>query len=264
MNRTISVVIPTFNESKGITALISYLRKSSPGIDHEIIVVDGGSTDGTIEKVLQTNCTLIESTRKGRGVQLNEGAAAAQGDVLVFIHADSRPPANYLYYILQALENDFDAGCFRLKFDSNNWFLKANAWFTRFNINAVRFGDQGLFVTREQFEKNGGYRNDHIVMEDQEIVRRLRRHGARFKVLPHSMLTSARKYDKNGAVYLQYIFFLVWLNYYRGRSQEELIRLYKKRIKDSKIKLEDAQPIRSVIDDICEKPSARKGENSPG
>lgn len=246
MRNKISVIIPTFNEGDHISNLISEIKRQSIGLDYEIIIADGGSTDNTIQSVLFSKATLIKSPRKGRGAQLNAGAEAATGDVLFFMHADSKPPATFLHHVLSAVNSGYDAGCFRLRFDSNHWFLKANAWFTRFNIDAVRFGDQGLFVTRELFDKTGGYRNDHIVMEDQEMVIRLKKFGARFKVLKDAMTTSARKYEENGPVKLQYHFFIIWWNYYRGRSQEELVRLYKKRILDNKIEEKDAAPVRDV------------------
>ncbi|WP_417612224.1 TIGR04283 family arsenosugar biosynthesis glycosyltransferase [Owenweeksia hongkongensis] len=242
MHNKISVIIPTYNEGDHIANLISEIKRHSVGLDCEIIVADGGSIDETAESVLTTTATLVRSSKKGRGAQLNAGAEKATGNILFFLHADSQPPEKFLHDVLEAVKSGHNAGCFRLKFDSNHWFLKANAWFTRFNVNAVRFGDQGLFVTRELFDKTGGYRSDYILLEDQEMVIRLKKFGAQFKVLKKSMTTSARKYLENGVISLQLNFFIIWWNYYLGKSQAELVKIYKKRILDTKIQEEDATP----------------------
>jgi hypothetical protein len=122
-----------------------------------------------------------------------------------------------------AIRQGYGSGCYRLAFDQPHWFLRANCWFTRFNLNAVRFGDQSLFVKREIFEKAGQFREDLVVMEDQEIIGRIRRH-TRFKVFPRSVTTSARKYRENGIYKLQGVFFLIYFMYQLGFSQEQLVR----------------------------------------
>jgi len=255
MQHKISVVIPTYNEGAHIARLIEDIHHKSAGLTYEIIVADGGSTDTTVEAVSQCDAILVHAHTKGRGAQLNAGAKAAHGNLLFFMHADSQPPENFLQDVVKAVEAGYTAGCFRLKFDSNNWFIRANAWFTRFNIDAVRFGDQGLFVTRKMFDKAGGYRDDHLLMEDQEIVLRLKKHKARFKVLKKSMITSARKYEENGALNLQYHFFIIWWNYYRGKSQDELVRIYNKRILDQKMD-EPNDAIKELQPNLQPEPSA--------
>ncbi|MEO7801963.1 MAG: hypothetical protein ABIR81_08190, partial [Ginsengibacter sp.] len=137
-------------------------------------------------------------------------------------------------HILDAYQKDVDSGCFRLGFDYDHWFLKANAWFTRFNVNAVRFGDQSLFVTKEVFEKSGGFKEDLLMMEDQEIIHRLKHHG-RFKVLNKVVITSARKYLDNGVFRMQGIFFRIWAMYYLGYSQEQMLNVHKRLIRKPKL-----------------------------
>jgi len=260
----ISVIIPTFNESASIADLISLVRTQSLGVEVEIIVVDGGSTDATAEIVKHSKATFLRSPQKGRSAQLNYGAAHSSYPHLFFLHADSKPPALFLWEALQALQHKAAAGCFRLQFDDDHWFLKANAWFTRFNINAFRFGDQGLFIKREAFEKVGGYREDLIVLEDQDIVLRLAKKGISMTVLPGKMLTSARKYRDNGVFYLQWVFFLIWLKFRMGKSQEHLISFYKKKILDHKIAVNDARKVREVANDFHQEPRKGKSKNAPG
>ncbi len=264
MTPQISIIIPTFNEGEIISELISRIKTSTIGVAYEIIVADGGSSDQTIQQALISRVKVVRCPQKGRGVQLNYGARQASGQILFFLHADSVPPKNLLHHILKAREKGYDAGCFRLKFSQANLFLRANAWLTRFDVNAFRFGDQGLFVTREFFQKSGGYRNDMLVLEDQEMVVRLRRLGARFYIMPDYITTSSRKYHENGAVRLQFTFLLVWINYKRGKSQQELVQLYKKRIKDNRIYESDAQSLTTIVDDIYQKPGAGESENTAG
>ncbi len=144
--------------------------------------MDGGSTDATVAEATAAGAMVLISSRKGRAAQMNAGAAMAKADILYFLHADSVPPETFVNDILNTVAQGFISGCYRLQFDYRHWFLQANAWFTRFDVNAVRFGDQSLFVTKAVFLKTGGFNEGHIVMEDQEIIRRIRRYG-RFKIM---------------------------------------------------------------------------------
>ncbi len=231
----ISIVIPTYNEAEGIAPLVRYLREAAgPGEPCEIVVADGGSTDDTRQRAARAGATVLRSPRKGRGAQMNAGAAAAKGDILYFLHADSYPPAGFARDIAKAVRAGYGSGCYRLSFDQPHWFLRVNCWFTRFNVNAVRFGDQSLFVRREVFEKAGRFREDLVVMEDQEIIGRIRRH-TRFKVLPRSVTTSARKYLENGIYRLQGVFFVIYFMYQLGFSQQQLVRAYRRLIRQDKV-----------------------------
>jgi rSAM/selenodomain-associated transferase 2 len=231
---SISVIIPVLNEENILPSLLTYLR-SIPSQEYliEIIIVDGGSTDKSIEIANQQNATVVRSP-KGRARQMNVGAKAAKGNILYFLHADSHPPQDIWFLIAATTDRNVDAGCLRLKFDTNSWFLKANAWFTRLNINAIRFGDQSLFVKREVFEAVGGFDESHVVLEDQEIVKRISRKFT-FKVLPAYVTTSDRKYKENGNLRLQSIFFLICILYNLGASQNRLVRVYKKLVRKPNI-----------------------------
>ena len=165
---------------------------------------------------------------------MNKGASVAKHDLLYFLHADSIPPNNFTTQILRAYKNGAKSGCFRLAFDYEHWFLKANAWFTRFNVNAVRFGDQSLFVTKNIFQKSGGFREDLLMMEDQEIIHRIKKYG-RFKVMNDYVTTSARKYLDNGIYRLQAIFFRIWFLYYLHYPQERLLKLHRKLVRKYKL-----------------------------
>lgn len=234
MPASISIIIPTYNEAGGIQELARYLSTAGKGPVPEIIVSDGGSTDGTPELAKAAGAKVIQSPEKGRAAQMNAGATMATGDILYFLHADTFPPADFKEAVLSSCAAGDSAGCFRLRFDEDHWFLKVNAWFTRFDIDSIRFGDQSLFIRKSDFERIGGFRKDHVVMEDQEIVRRIKK-MTRFRVLPTAVVTSAQKYRENGFFRLQFIFSAIWLLYYMGLPQHKLVNIYNRLIKKSKL-----------------------------
>lgn len=166
---------------------------------------------------------------------MNAGATVATGDILYFLHADTFPPASYRTAIRQVCSSGYGAGCCRLQFDHEHWFLKANAWFTQFDMDSLRFGDQSLFIEKPIFQKIGGFKDSLLIMEDQEIISRIRK-VTRFKIIPLPVTTSAKKYLENGIYRLQFIFLVIWLLYYFKVPQHKLVNLYNRLIKISKLK----------------------------
>lgn len=225
----ISVIIPAYNEEKQIGTAIGGLRENDlEGLVQEIIVADGGSSDNTVSVARAEGARIIPAP-KGRAKQMNAAAAAATAPVLYFLHADSIPPRGFSTAVANAYRKGIASGCFRLAFDHDHWFLKANSWFTRFDVNAVRFGDQSLFATSAAFQKSGGFREDLLMMEDQEIIHRLKEQGP-FQVMDAAVITSARKYLDNGVYRMQGIFYMIWLLYYLGCPQNYLLKLHRKLI----------------------------------
>jgi rSAM/selenodomain-associated transferase 2 len=231
----ISIIIPTYNESEQIRKTIGNLKLLDKNNQvKEILIVDGGSTDNSIQIASAAGAETMTAPRRGRAAQMNFAASVATCDVLYFLHADTIPPPGFVEDILSSVEKGFVAGCYRLSFDLDHWFLKANCWFTRFDINAVRFGDQSLFVTKPVFDAIGGFSEDLYIMEDQEIIGRIKRQG-RFKVMQNDVITSARKYRENGVYRMQLFFFRIWLLYYLGYSQKSLLLLYRKLLRNHKL-----------------------------
>jgi len=231
----ISIIIPTYNEAEHIGGTLLYLVQSS-NADYveEIIVADGGSIDNTVQIATASGAKTIRSKQKGRAAQMNAGAAIATGQVLYFLHADTIPPLRYAALIMKAINGGHKSGCFRLRFDYKHWFLKANCWFTRFNINQFRFGDQSLFTDAAIFKQTGGFNENLIVMEDQEIIKRISRQ-CRFYVLPEAVTTSARKYLLNGIYKTQAVYYLIYIMYQLGFSQQKLVSTYKAFITQNKL-----------------------------
>ncbi len=229
----ISIVIPTLNEDASIVDLLKYLKEKSGDQEYEIIVSDGGSTDRTVALVVQENVRVIQSD-KGRAKQMNAGAEVAKGNILYFLHADTFPPPNFIQEIEEAYSKKTLAGCFRLQFDNSTPLLRFYAWFTKFDIDLFRFGDQSLFVDSQIFKKVGGFDEELIVMEDQELVKTLKKQVG-FKVLKNRVTTSSRKYFQVGVIKLQIVFAIILIMYYLGVSQEKLVKFYKGRTKPGNV-----------------------------
>jgi rSAM/selenodomain-associated transferase 2 len=227
-----SVIIPVLNEAMGIGPLLERLIALSDLMDTaELIVVDGGSRDET--------CTIaarfpirLHHTSAGRSLQMNAGARIAETDHLFFLHADSTPPASFTADILQLINTKCVGGCYRLAFDHPHPILHSYAWFTRFDVQAFRYGDQGLYVPAKIFTSIGGFNQDYIVMEDNDIVARLRKWQIKnqsyreFIILEKTMVTSARRYLDNGILKLQLVFAAIYILHQCGIPHDELKRFY--------------------------------------
>ncbi len=226
MNKKISIIIPVLNEERQVGDLIQYLIKFGADYISEIIISDGGSTDQTVKIAQELGVIVLKAPGKGRALQMNAGAEIASSQILYFLHADTLPPPNFCLEIIEAIQKGADAGSFTLRFDTPNTVLKLYSLFTHLPFTAVRFGDQSLFVKRSLFKLVGGFRNDLIVMEDQQIVRDLKRKGE-FVLVKKPVITSARKYRSIGALKLQFIFTVIWAGYYLGAHQNTLQHIYK-------------------------------------
>jgi rSAM/selenodomain-associated transferase 2 len=190
----ISVIIPTLNEAASLGATLDRVRQALPGA--EVIVADGGSTDGTAG-LARARSALVVTGAQGRGRQLTVGAEAAHGQILLFLHADTRLPADAAAVLRRAFADARTRiGTFRLRFDEENWFLSACAWFTRFDSVFTRFGDQGIAVQRDFYAQLGGFR-DWPLFEDVDLLCRARR-LTRIVSFSACVTTSARRFRRGG------------------------------------------------------------------
>ena len=225
----ISIIVPVLNEAHLIEPLLDSINKAAySGNGFELLFVDGGSTDNTVNTIREYGGEVVHS-EKGRARQMNRGVSEARGDIYYFLHADTLPAKGFDKAIRNAVTSGQDAGCFRMKFDSTSWFLGFLSWFTRFNYWLSRGGDQSLSVSRERFEDLKGFNEDYIIYEDLELIGRLYQQG-RFTVLPAYVLTSARKYEKVGKLKLQYHFAVIHFKHYMGNSPEALYQYYERHI----------------------------------
>ena len=160
---------------------------------------------------------------------MNAGADIAQGAILYFLHADSFPPEHYDTFIYDEILKNNLAGCFRMRFVSNHWWLRLASWLTQFSWRACRGGDQSQFITKELFEEIGGFNEAFIVYEDNDLINKLYARDE-FVVINKKLTTSARRYKKNGTWKLQYHFWAIYVKKWFGASAEELYDYYKRKI----------------------------------
>jgi len=221
----ISVIIPTLNEEKSLLTLLPFLQAHGGDQVCEVMVCDAGSSDQTKKVSEQFGAIFLACKLKGRPFQMNEGAVYAKGNVLYFLHADTIPPASFSEDILIHLNQGFEAGCYRYRFDSDRAILKRQARLTRYPFLIFRGGDQSLYITKSLFDTINGFDPYYFVMEDYDIIRRLRKH-TRFKIIPKEAVVSARKYDQNSYLRVNFANVVVFSLYYLGISPKKLLRLY--------------------------------------
>lgn len=221
----LSVVVPALDEAANLARLLPDLQRAWPDI--EIIVVDGGSRDGTPDVVRgQAGVRLLEGAR-GRARQMNAGARQAGGDVLLFLHADTRLPDGAPGAIAAALADPaVVGGRFDVCFDSRRRVLGVVAWFmnARSRATSICTGDQAIFVRRAAFEAVGGY-PDIALMEDIELCRRLKTRG-RLAALRARVTTSARKWEREGPLRTIGLMWTLRLLYFCGVAPARLHRWY--------------------------------------
>ncbi|WP_298530680.1 glycosyltransferase family 2 protein [uncultured Algibacter sp.] len=261
MRHTISIIIPVLNEEAHIGRLLEHLLANSLSKNvSEIIVVDGGSRDQTLSiidsfssvhnssskrafhfidsrvknkettssKNLKTNIISLNS-KKGRAKQMNWGAKHAKGDILYFLHADSFPPKRFDQLIINEIERGNEAGCFRMQFNSNHWWLKLASWFTQFNWRPCRGGDQSQFISKTLFETISGFDENYFIYEDNILINHLYARK-QYVVINKKIKTSARMYEKHGIWRVQFFYWCIYIKKWLGADANKLHCYYNKYI----------------------------------
>jgi rSAM/selenodomain-associated transferase 2 len=228
--RSISVIIPVFGESAIINQTVRQVRASALGREVEIVVADGGQGHATLAALTEPGVIGVRCP-PGRGVQMNAGAAVAKAEVLLFLHADTKLPKGWP----MALDRVFDttgssvrAGAFSLSVDSPRISLAVVAWFAnlRSRTERVPYGDQAPFMDAALFRELGGFAPIPI-MEDVDLFRRLKRLGEPVTILKERVLTSPRRWDKDGVVRRTLGNWRLRLRYALGAAPEDLARSYR-------------------------------------
>jgi rSAM/selenodomain-associated transferase 2 len=219
----ISIIVPTLNEQGQLPTTLAHVPLAA---GDELIVVDGGSSDGTVAVARQfTSCVL--SSPPGRACQMNLGAAHACGHILLFLHADTLLPPGGLEAIRAAMQSPRTVGgAFRLALVPATPALRAIAWGAniRTRLGRLPYGDQALFVRRALFEELGGYA-DVPFLEDVKLVQALRRKGP-LTVVPQAVQTSGRRWQRDGVLYTTVRNNILMTLYFCGVSPGTLKRWY--------------------------------------
>jgi len=227
---SISVIVPVYNEEEHIRETLNWLRTR----DVEIIVADGGSTDGTAAVCSEAGVKVVHS-EPGRAVQMNTGAAAATGNVFLFLHADTRLPDGFADGLRDAVAQNAAGGAFLFGTDMKTPSMRIieNAVHFRSIRLGIVFGDQAIFATREAFFRAGTY-PEQPIMEDLELWKRLGRVGRR-TIIPLSVTTSARKWRENGVWRTVLLHQAVMWLYLLGVSPERLGGWYRRKTGGNKV-----------------------------
>ncbi|MEH2211718.1 TIGR04283 family arsenosugar biosynthesis glycosyltransferase [Nostoc sp.] len=219
----ISIIIPAINEARNIKKAIATTQGN---INIEVIVIDGGSSDDTVAIAQSLNVKVISSS-PGRAVQMNAGAVAASGEILLFLHADTRLPTGFDEMIRTALQQPgIVAGAFKLRIDASLLSLRWVEWGVnvRSHFYQMPYGDQAIFLTKEIFQQIGGF-PELPIMEDFELMRRLKRIG-RVVIIPTPVVTSARRWLQKGVLKTTLLNQIVIIAYLLGVSPERICSWY--------------------------------------
>ncbi len=223
MSQKISIIIPVLNEAKILEKTLSELQSALGA--HELIVVDGGSTDGSVHIAEKYGKVIV--SEPGRAKQLNTGAAAAAGDILIFLHADIWLEPGALAAVATALTSGHVGGGFQQKIDGGHFLYRAieTAGNMRGKYLKVFYGDSGIFLRRVDFEKIGGF-PEIPILEEMEFSKKLRQLGQTTLVTPHIHI-SARRWETKGIVRTTLNNWLITFLYFLKFSPAQLTKLYR-------------------------------------
>jgi len=237
----LSIVIPVLNEAATLERLLPYLGAVCP--EAEVIVADGGSSDGSAAVPPRFPGVRLVMSRRGRACQMNVGASAATGDVLLFLHADTRLPAGASAAIGEALQDPrVVGGRFDVRLASERLLLRVVGGMMNFRsrLTGISTGDQAIFVRRDVFEAMGGYAEIPL-MEDVEFTGRMKRRG-RLAALRLRVTTSARKWEREGILRTILLMWTLRFLYFVGVSPARLHRWYYPKLHPAVVTAESPPP----------------------
>lgn len=221
----LSIIIPTLNEGENIAKTLAPLQVLRAR-GAEVIVIDGGSRDATCDIAVPLCDHVISGAQPGRAAQMNQGAAHATGDVLWFLHADTKPPPNADHVIIDHISRGGTWGRFDVAISGHHVMLNIIAWFMnhRSRLTGIATGDQGLFMTRKSFDAVGGF-PDQPLMEDVEISKRLKRIAAPI-ALRERVVTAGRRWEKHGVWRTIFLMWQLRLRYFLGANPVDIHAAY--------------------------------------
>ena len=232
----ISVIIPAHNEQKNLEELLPLLILLREGSSVEILVsLSAESTEDLSPFEHDKALRVVRCTeKKGRAIQMNFAAKMTKGNVLVFLHADVRPPKDFFNDITETIGQGYDAGFFSYCFDKKDFFLKINASFTAKDGFFTGGGDQCLFIKKEVFEGLGRFDENQVLMEDFELFQRMKKNKVRYKIVDNDLTVSARKYKTNSYLRINLTNFLLLVLFRLGCPASKLKSLH-----DSLLRISD-------------------------
>ena len=223
----ISIIIPVYQEADIILETLDTIENLNHRSNTEIILVDGDPQGSTICRVKNYPVRTITAP-KGRASQMNTGASLARGEILLFVHADTCLPKDGLKRIEDRLKNpDISAGAFDLGIRAEGFAFRLieQMVFWRSRITRIPYGDQAIFIRHSIFNALGGYRQIPI-MEDIDLIKRVKRAGGRIAIIDSQIWTSARRWEKEGIIACTLRNWLLSSAFYLGVTPEKLQKFY--------------------------------------
>jgi rSAM/selenodomain-associated transferase 2 len=223
-----SFIIPVYQEAEIINSTIDHLMRLQKFANAEIIIADGDPQESTLKQISNTSVKKI-FCGKGRARQMNCGAAQAEGDILIFLHADTRLPENALKNIAVILEDKtIVGGAFDLGIDSKRFAFRVIEKMAsrRSRLTRIPYGDQALFIRADYFRQLEGFM-DIPIMEDVELMQRIKQKKGKIKIIPERVLTSSRRWEAEGIVFCTLRNWLLISLFLLGVRTETLARFYK-------------------------------------
>lgn len=220
----ISIIVPVLNEAATLMAFLQHLQPLRE-MGHQLIIVDGGSCDQSFSAA-EPLCDLVLHSERGRAKQMNAGVTQADGDWLLFLHADTQLPQPFHYWCDRIKNNEQIWGCFDVNLSGRKWYFRVieTCMNWRSALTAIATGDQAIFVRREQFVKLGGFA-EMPLMEDVELSRRLRRINSPVRI-KQSVRTSSRRWEERGVFRTIWLMWDLRLRYFLGVSPVDLEKRY--------------------------------------
>jgi rSAM/selenodomain-associated transferase 2 len=225
----ISVIIPVLHEGERINEVLDSIKSATSDVPYETIVVDGDSSGDTIAHISDPSVITMTAPR-GRALQMNASAERACGDILLFLHADTLLPSKAFPKIVAALSDKrFIGGAFDLEIQNHRWIFRAigRAASWKHRLTRVPYGDQAIFMHKSYFKNIGGYAAIPL-MEDVELMRRVKRQDGRIIILPDTVKTSSRKWENDGVFYTIMRNWIIQALYILGVSADRLVKYYYK------------------------------------
>lgn len=194
----ITIIVPVHNEKENLEELLPQLTDLPSEAPVEILVALSSETTDESENIaVGDKVKIFKCSSKGRAAQMNRAVEYSNGDILVFLHADVRPPKTFLLDIASTIAEGYGAGFFSYRFDKESAFLKINAFFTGKDGIFMGGGDQCLFIRKAIFEELNGFNRKQVIMEDFEFFERMKKKKVRYTIINNDLVVSARKYRYN-------------------------------------------------------------------
>jgi glycosyltransferase involved in cell wall biosynthesis len=230
-NKKVSIIIPSYNEEKNLSTLLPYLIEITAEDDAQIIVADSPcSTQDLSSLMAKGRIRYLLCSKPGRAQQVNEGAMLVKGQssIICFLHADVRPPVDFIAQMQKTIESGYDFGFFGYTFLPSNFMLDINARFTKRNGIFAGGGDQIHFMPTATFEKLNGYDPQYCIMEDFDFIRRLRKLGLKTGITSSYAQVSSRKYANNSWLKVNLLNLIAFVQFSVGIDSQTIRNQYYK------------------------------------